>query len=90
MHHTFIQSHLMDILCHLLNIHVEGFPDSSVGKESSCNARDPGSIPGSERSAGKGIGYPLQYSGEFHGLYNPWAHKESDTTERLSLSCTLG
>ena len=39
-----------------------GFPDSSVGKESACNAGDPGSIPGSERSAGEGIGYPLQYS----------------------------
>ena len=37
-------------------------PDSSVGKESNCNAGDPGSIPGLERSAGEGIGYPLQYS----------------------------
>ena len=35
---------------------------SSVGKESACNAGDPGSIPGSGRSAGEGIGYPLQYS----------------------------
>ena len=41
---------------------LKGFPDSSVGKESSCNAGDPGSIPGSERSAGEGIGYPLRYS----------------------------
>ena len=40
----------------------EGFPDSSVGKESSCNAGDPSSIPGSGRSVGEGIGYPLQYS----------------------------
>ena len=40
-----------------------GFPDSSVGKEFACNTRDPGSIPGSGRkSAGEGIGYPLQYS----------------------------
>ena len=39
-----------------------GFPDSSAGKESACNAGDPGSIPGSERPAGEGIGYPLQYS----------------------------
>ena len=38
------------------------FPNSSVGKESTCNAGDPGSIPGSGRSAGEGIGYPLQYS----------------------------
>ena len=39
-----------------------GFPGSSAGKESACNAGDPGSIPGSERFPGKGIGYPLQYS----------------------------
>ena len=35
---------------------------SSAGKESTCNAGDPGSIPGSGRSSGEGIGYPLQYS----------------------------
>ena len=40
----------------------EGFPGSSAGKESTCNAGDPGSIPGLGRSAGKGIGYVLQYS----------------------------
>ena len=39
-----------------------GFPDSSVGKESACNTGNPGSIPGLGRSAGEGIGYPLQYS----------------------------
>ena len=105
----------------------EDFPDSSVVKESACNAGDPGLIPGSGRSVGEGIHYQLQYSwaslvaqlvknppamwetwfnpwvgeipwrserlptpvfwpGEFHGLYSPWGHKESDTTERLSLS----
>ena len=35
---------------------------SSTGKESACNAGDPGSILGSGRFAGEGIGYPLQYS----------------------------
>ena len=39
-----------------------GFPDSSVGKESACNARHLGSISGSGRSAGEVIAYPLQYS----------------------------
>ena len=39
-----------------------GFPDSSVGKESACNAEDPGLIPGSRGSAGEGTGYPLQCS----------------------------
>ena len=38
-----------------------GFPDSSVGKESACNAGDPDSIPGSGRSPREGIGYPLHY-----------------------------
>ena len=37
------------------------FPGSSVGNESACNAGDPGLIPGLGRSAGEGIGYPLQY-----------------------------
>ena len=40
------------------------FLDSSVGEESACNAGDPSSIPGSGRTAGKGIGYLLKY---------PWA-----------------
>ena len=38
-------------------------PGSSVGKESACNAGDPGLIPGSGRSPGEVIGYPLQYFG---------------------------
>ena len=41
-----------------------GFLSSSANKESACNARDPSSIPGSEISPRKGIGYSLQY---------PWA-----------------
>ena len=44
-----------------------GFPDSSAGKESTCNAGDPSSTPGSGKSAVEGTGYPLQYS----GLENP-------------------
>ena len=43
-----------------------GFPNSSVAKESTCNAGDPGSISGSGRSSGEGIGYPLQYSWASH------------------------
>ena len=40
----------------------------SVGKESACNAGDPGLVPESERSAGERIGYPFQYSAwEFYG-----------------------
>ena len=55
------------------------FPDSSVGKESTCNAGDPSSIPRSGRSPGEGKGYPLQYSGlenstdYVHGVAKSWA-----------------
>ena len=45
----------------LLKIEYWGFLGSSVGKESACNAGDPGSIPGLGRIPGEGIGYPLQY-----------------------------
>ena len=45
-----------------IHVCLGGFRDSSVGKESTCNAEDPGSILGLGRSAGEGIGYPLQYS----------------------------
>ena len=40
----------------------KGVPDSSAGKESTCNAEDSSSIPGSGKSPGEGIGYSLQYS----------------------------
>ena len=46
-----------------MDVSLKGFPDSSVGKESVPNAGDSGSSPGSGRSIGEGIGYPLQYSG---------------------------
>ena len=43
-------------------LYLLGFSDSSIGKESACNAGDPSSIPGSGRSTGEGIGSALQYS----------------------------
>ena len=60
-----------------------GFPDSSTGKESPCNAGDPSSIPGSGRSTGEGIGYPLQHSGLENSVdcIVRGDRKESDTTE---------
>ena len=39
-----------------------GFPGGSDGEESTCDAGDPGSIPGLGQSPGEGNGYPLQYS----------------------------
>ena len=62
-----------------------GFPGSSVGKESACSVGYLGSIPGLGRSPGEGISYPLQYS----GLENSMDCKESDVTERFSLSLLL-
>ena len=56
------------------------FVNSSVAKESTCNAGDPGSIPGSGRSARQGIGYPLQYSWAFlvaQLVKNPPAMRET-------------
>ena len=55
-------------LTHKINLHMKqllgrGFPGDSDSKESVCNARDSGSIPGPERSPGEGKGCPLQYSG---------------------------
>ena len=57
-----------------------GFLDSSVGKESACDAGGPSSIPGSGRSAGEGIGYPFQYSWAFlvaELVKNPPAMRET-------------
>ena len=61
-----------------------GFPTNSVGKESVCDAGDPGSIPGLGRSPGERKGYPLQYSGLENSI-----DKESDTTEQISLSLSF-
>ena len=52
---------------------IMGFPDSSVGEESACNAGDLGLIPGLGRSPGEGKGFPLQYSGLENSMdYSPW------------------
>ena len=63
------------------------------GKESTCDAEDLGSIPGSGRSPGGGKDSPLKYScpGESHGQrslagHGPWDHKEADMPERLTLA----
>ena len=47
---------------HWIYLLPQGFPGSSDGKVSACNAEDPGSIPGLGRPPGKGNGNPLQYS----------------------------
>ena len=71
-----------------MNNNVKGFLSDSDGKESGCNAGDPGSIPGLARSPGEGNGNPLQYSclenpmdrGAWRAIVNG-VSKESDTME---------
>ena len=72
------------------NIHTWDLPGGSDGKESACNVGDLALIPVSGRSPGEGNGNPLQYSclensmdrgAWWAGLYSPWDHKESNTTE---------
>ena len=65
----------------MLNSNLEvckGFPCGSPGKESACNAGDPGSIPGLGRSAGEGICYPLQCS---------WASLVAQLVKNLPAMC---
>ena len=74
----------------LLLQNTRGFPGGSDGKQSTCNAGDLGSIPGSGGSTGEGNGNPLQYSclenPMDRGVWQATVHgiKESNTTERLT------
>ena len=67
-------------------------PGGSDDKESACKAGNLGLIPGSGRSPGEGNGNPLQYSclgnpmDKFLAGYSAWGRKESDLTERLTLT----
>ena len=65
-----------------------GFPGGSAGKEPACHAGDPGSIPGSGRSAGEGIGYPLQCSclenAMDRGAWWATVHRVAKSRTRLS------
>ena len=76
-----------------------GFPCGSDGKESACNAGDPGSTPGSGRSPGEGNGYPLQCSylvnsmhkgawqATVHGVAKRWTRLNDLLTHTHTPSC---
>ena len=71
------------------------FPGGSDGKESACSTGNPGSITGSGRYPGDGNApIPVFLPGEFHGQrslvgYSLWGGKESNMTERLTLSLIM-
>ena len=67
------------------------FPCGSAVKESACNVGDLSSVPGLGRFPWRRerVPTPVFWPGEFHGPYSSWGHKESDTTERLSLFIIL-
>ena len=71
----------MVLATNLLSFFYVSSPNSSAAKESARNAEDPSSIPGSGRSPGEGIGYPLQYS---------WAHGGSAGKESACNAGDLG
>ena len=68
-----------------------GFPGGSAGKESTCNVGDLGFSPWVGKIPWRSERLPtlVFWPGELYGLYSPQSHKESDTTERLSLSNPL-
>ena len=75
--------HFSEIIHEMLLLFGMGFPDSSVGKKSTCNAGDPSSIPGLRRSPWRRarIPTPVFLPGEFHRQrrlvgYSPWSRKE--------------
>ena len=73
-----------------------GFPGTSAGKESTCNAGDLGSIPGLGRSPGERNGYPLQYSGlensmdyTVHGVAKSWTQLHNFRTHTFPTLTTI-
>ena len=72
--------HLFLYRIRIILIYSGGFPNSTDGKESACNAGDTGLIPGLGRSARERIGYPLQYFGASlvaQPIKNPPAMRET-------------
>ena len=61
---------------------MQGFPDSLAVKEFACNAGDPVRLGLEDPWRRDRLPTPVFWLGECRGLYSPWGHKESDTTER--------
>ena len=68
-------------------MYYEGFPDSSVGKESACNVGDLGSIPGLGGSPGEGKSRPVQYSGLENSIIHGVVHNGATFTMCYEVHC---
>ena len=83
-----LESKMFDQICMFkVTIHPVGFPGSSDGKESTCNAEDPGSIPGLGRSPGEGQGNPLTLAWRIpmdRGAWQATIHGVAKSQTRLS------
>ena len=87
---------VLSLVLNMTWYNIMGFPDNSVGEESSCNAGNPGLIPGLGRSPGEGKGYPLQYSGLensmdciVHGVYSLWSSKSQTRLSDFHFQCNI-
>ena len=85
LHHT-TNSHWLSVL--YMVVYMLDNPGDPAGKESACHTGDLGSMPGLGRSPGEreSLSTLVFWPGEFHGLYSPQGRKESDRTDRFSLS----
>ena len=88
---VFLKEYFLDMyhICVCIIIYcILSFSRGSAGKEYACYVGDLGSIPGLGRFPGEGqqLPTPVFWPGEFNGPYRLWGHKESDMTERPSLT----
>ena len=89
-------SHEIFLLNIITRLTTRGISGGSDGKESACNAGDPGFSPWVRKIpwSRDWLSTPVFLLGEFHGQrslesYSPWSLKELGTTERLTLSLSL-
>ena len=80
--------HILNISCYDFFI-IATFPCGSAGKESACNMGGFNPWVGKIPCRRERLPTPVFGPREFHGLYSLWGHKESDTTESLSLSLSM-
>ena len=87
------QPHLVACVCVCVCVYLRSFPGGSDGKESACQARDPGLIPASGRSSGGGHGNSFQYaclgSSMGRGAWQATVHGDAKSWTQLSNYTTV-